>query len=388
MLELFSYRPTPWGARAELAMAIFKLSKEALLPLQETQLWAENILERKDLQRLLRGRIQTLDANLMVISEEFDQWVESSRRIDLLCIDKEANLVIVELKRTEDGGHMELQAIRYAAMISSLTFPQLVDAHKQYLERLGQDSSAAEQNILGFLQWDEPPDNDQFASTVRILLASADFSKELTTSVLWLNDQGLDIQCVRLRPYRDVDGTIFLDIQQLIPLPEATDYQTQIKAKERAGKAERAERHDLRFRFWSELLKYAQTKTDLHAGRSPNIYHWVGGSIGRQGFQLNYTVRERESQVELYIDQGPKTDESNLKAFQNLEQHRQEIEAAFDDKLEWQDLPESRACRIRKVVSGGYRSPDAEWPKIHEQLVDGMIRLDKAFRPFVQKLPS
>ena len=35
---------------------------------------------------------------------------------NLLCIDREANLVVVELKRTEDGGHMDLQAIRYAAM--------------------------------------------------------------------------------------------------------------------------------------------------------------------------------------------------------------------------------------------------------------------------------
>jgi len=71
----------------------------------------------------------------MVISEEFDQWGESSRRIDLLCIDKEANLVVVELKRTEDGGHMELQAIRYAAKISAVTFSQLVDVHGQYLEK-------------------------------------------------------------------------------------------------------------------------------------------------------------------------------------------------------------------------------------------------------------
>src|SRR5207248_1041236 len=103
-------------------MAIYKLTKDALVPLAETQLVAENIKEREDLQRLLRGQIQALDPALMVISEEFSQWVESSRRIDLLCIDKDANLVIVELKRSEDGGYMELQAVRYAAMISSLTF--------------------------------------------------------------------------------------------------------------------------------------------------------------------------------------------------------------------------------------------------------------------------
>lgn len=172
------------------------------------------------------------------------------------------------------------------------------------------------------------------------------------------------------------------------PLPEATDYQTQIKAKEQAGRAERAQRYDLRFRFWSELLKYARTKTDLHAGRNPGIYNWIGGSIGRHGFYLNYGVRERESQVELYIDHGPDSDDLNLKFFNDLKQHREQIEAEFGEELEWQDLPESRACRIRKVTQGGYRSPESEWPHIDETLVQNMIRLDKALRPFVHGLQN
>src|SRR5689334_6275405 len=46
---------------------------------------------------LLRNHILTRDQNLIVISEECDHWVESSHRIDLLCIDGEAKLVVVEL---------------------------------------------------------------------------------------------------------------------------------------------------------------------------------------------------------------------------------------------------------------------------------------------------
>mgnify|MGYP001409384997 CR=1 FL=1 len=55
---------------------------------------------------MLREQISVLDDRLMVIAEEFGDWLDSSRRIDLLCIDSEANLVVVELKRTDDGGHM------------------------------------------------------------------------------------------------------------------------------------------------------------------------------------------------------------------------------------------------------------------------------------------
>ena len=90
-------------------IAIYRLTKDSLTALSDTQFGTEGFLEHKDLQRLLRTQIQALVSDLMVICEEFGQWVDSSRRVDLLCLDRDANLVVVELKRTEDGGYMELQ---------------------------------------------------------------------------------------------------------------------------------------------------------------------------------------------------------------------------------------------------------------------------------------
>jgi hypothetical protein len=90
-------------------IAIYRLTKDSLTALSDTQFRTEGFLARKDPQRLLRTQIQALVSDSMVICEEFGQWVDSSRRVDLLCLDRDANLVVVELKRTEDGGYMELQ---------------------------------------------------------------------------------------------------------------------------------------------------------------------------------------------------------------------------------------------------------------------------------------
>ena len=79
------------------------------------------------------------------------------------------------LKRTEDGGHMELQALRYAAMVSKMTFSAAVEAHRKYLVDL-ESAGDPEEAILSFLGWEEPNKAD-FASDVRVLLVSAEFSK-------------------------------------------------------------------------------------------------------------------------------------------------------------------------------------------------------------------
>jgi hypothetical protein len=368
-------------------MAIFRLTKDSLTELPETSFASNGVLERSHLQRLLRENIGAIATDLMVIAEEFGKWVDSFRRIDLLCIDRDANLVVVELKRSEDGGYMDLQAIRYAAMISTLTFEQLVEAHREFLSATGKAAEQAHDNILAFLGWDSAQE-DRFANEVRIILASADFSRELTTSVLWLNESGLDIRCVRLKPYKDQDGIVLLDVQQLIPLPEAAEYQTKIKAKEQAGKVHFSERHDLRYKFWTQLLPFAKTKTDLHANRSGGHYGALGVSYGRAGLQLNYVIGESTSRIELYIDLGAGSDERNLKIFNALELHKDEIEKVFGDKLEWQSLPGTRACRIRYDIEGGYRTPEAEWPDLQSVMVAKMISFESAIRPFSSSMTA
>ena len=254
-------------------MPIYEITQSAIRRLSETTFSAAGVRERADLQRLLRSNIDVVSSDTLVVAEEFGEWEDSRRRIDLLGLDSDANLVVIELKRTEDGGHMELQAIRYAAMVSTLTFDKVVDSYGNHLQRIGSEINART-SILEFLDWDEA-DEDRFAQDVRIVLASAEFSKELTTAVMWLNEHGLDIRCVRLKPYND-NGRLLVDVQQVIPLPEAAAYQVQVREKEQRGRQERAERYRIRRRFWEGLLVRAATSTALHANISPSEHHWVG----------------------------------------------------------------------------------------------------------------
>lgn len=234
-------------------MALFEITPNALRPLDETSFAAEGIQERDDLQRLLRERIEVICPDTFVLTEEFCEWHDSYRRIDQLGLDRDANLVVIELKRTADGGHIELQALRYAAMVSTMTLDKAIDVHGLYLSRLGRPGDAREA-ILGFLGWDQLDEN-AFAQDVRIVLVSSAFHPEITTTVLWLNQRGLDIRCVRLRPYK-LDGRLLLDVQPIIPLPEAEEYQVQIRQKEDAARVSREiEKHQWNEASFMEALE-------------------------------------------------------------------------------------------------------------------------------------
>lgn len=257
-------------------MALYEITKNLLKSIPASTFHEKQIKERGDLQRLLKNQIDVLSSDLLVISEEFGDWEDSYRRIDLLAIDKKANIVVIELKRTADGGHMELQAVRYAAMVSAMTFSQACNAYERFLEANGLENDA-EEKILEFLEWSEP-DEMRFAKDIRIILASANFSKEITTTVMWLNERGLDIRCYRLQPH-DIEGRIILDIQQIIPLPEAEAFQIKVNEKTLAERTSRlqGEKWDLD-KLLTAIKKNAGEECYLAA---LEIHRWIVPLVSR-----------------------------------------------------------------------------------------------------------
>jgi len=358
-------------------MPLYRIAGESLERVAETTFAAESLKERSDIQRLLRADISVLSPDLMVVAEEFGDWADSARRLDLLCVDKDANLVVVELKRTEDGGHMELQAIRYAAMVSSMTFERLVTAHARYVG--GIDAALrAEATLLDFLDW-ETPSAGALSDTVRIMLLSADFSTELTTAVMWLNKRGLDVSCFRLKPHR-LGADVLIDIQQIIPLPEAAEYEVKVRAQRQEAERVMSARGEIFLRFWGQLIERSRASTSIVANRSTGRDHWLTGSIGKAGFQPTFTMKQQDSRVEMYIDLGKGGEQRTKAAFQALYEQREAIEHAYGSTLHWQLLPEKRGCRISSVVDGGWKTTENEWPDLQDRLIAAMVNLESAFK--------
>lgn len=300
---------------------LYRVNENELKPLEQTTFEREGLKERSDLQNMLKAEIGIIAPRTLVVAEEFGDWEDSRRRIDLLGIDKNANLIVIELKRTRDGGHMELQALRYAAMVSTMTFDKLVDIYTRYLVSNDIQKDAKE-SLLEFLEWDEP-DDERFAQEVKIILVSADFSKELTTSVMWLNDFGLDIRCVRLHPYVN-KGEVIVDVQSIIPLPEAIGYQVQIREKRQREREARSHSRDLTkfdVSIAGQMYKRQNKRRMmlqiisgiLHSGETPqriieviprkeqNLFRFFDGTLDSDQFRQKCIAKYSEDDINRYF---------------------------------------------------------------------------------------
>lgn len=139
----------------------------------------------------------------------------------------------------------------------------------------------------------------------------------------------------------------------------------------------------LTYYFLVELHAKALTKTQLHAKSTVGKKRYFGISAGKKGMAYGYNVLMDQGRVDLYINNKDK--DSNKEEFQALYQHKTEIEELFGGPLEWQLMANRKASRIRYTVTKyGVQDTD-HWNEFQDLLIDAMIRLEMAFRPFLTK---
>jgi len=217
--------------------------------------------ERFDIQEWVANEPSILGEDLLIIAKELP--ISSGARLDLLAIDKSSNLVVIELKRDDSGSNVDWQGIRYASYCSNLSKQEIITIFTEYL---GSEGEHAEARIEDFIDADdfESLNNDQ-----RIILVSKNFHSDVVSSVLWLRDFSVEIECVKISPFLDSNGTLYLTSDKIIPLPEAKDY---IIRKERKQKENKTSGHSsfsmeksdyTNDKLKSELKKSLQRPSDL-----------------------------------------------------------------------------------------------------------------------------
>lgn len=315
---------------------------------------------------------------LLIIQKEFDGFDGTRERLDLLALDRAGQLVIIENKLDDSGRDVVWQALKYAAYCSSLKKAEIVGIFQQYVDRQGGgDAAALICEFLGEDALDEVVLND--GTNQRVLFIAANFRREVTATVLWLRKHQIDARCVKVVPYR-FGEEVFVDLQQIIPTPEAADYMIRMAEKdseEESSRRSRSARHQIRRSFWEQALPHLREHgSSRYNSVGPTDDNWLSVGTGMSGCIYSLVLRKDQVRVELVI-QRPQKD-TNEWVFDQLLTLREALEAKVGCALDWRRQEASKKCTIAMVRDvDGF---DAEnWPDITKWLADGVAKFEAAF---------
>jgi hypothetical protein len=148
-------------------------------------------------------------------------------------------------------------------------------------------------------------------------------------------------------------------------------------------KQQLAERHLRRLEFWKQLLEKAKSRTNLHSNVSPSKDNWVTAGAGRSGMGWSYSITMDKGSVELFIDRGPDKKDETDKIYEKILIDREKTESLFGEPLIWDRVEGRRVCRIKSICKLGGLKDEELWDNIQEDLVDRMMRLEKALKPIL-----
>ena len=355
------------------------LAEKRLDRLEEWRFADLKFLERQDLQEWIARTPDALGEELLVVQKEFDGFAETDERLDLLALDKERQLVVIEIKRDDSGTDVAWQALRYVAYCSTLTTAQIIEIYQKYLERWFPGADA-EKNLCDFLEVDELDGMVLNAGDrQRLVLIATNFRKEVTATVLWLLRRGVRAQCFRMIPYR-VGKETLVDLRQIIPTPEAADFMIKMAAKD-AEETSVEDAHKqiakLQQAFWKQVLDELRSRNVSRFGNvNPWKSPWLGCGTGMAGCTYNLVLLRSKVRVELYLERTVASE--NKWIFDQLHQDKETLERGFDHGLRWLRLEGKKASRI--CVEHPANSYNREtWPEIISWLCEQFVLLDEAF---------
>lgn len=365
-------------------MYIVDVKEKTSKKLPATTFGEIGVKERTDIQEWIAKNPDILEytSDLLIIQKEFDGFSDTDRRLDLLALDADGNIVVIEIKRDDTGKDVVWQAINYASFCSTLKKEDIIKIYAKYLQKNG-ISGDAEQRLNEFFDSD---DKDYPTEEQKIILVARDFRKEVLSAAQWLNGKGIDITCIKLVPHV-YNGELLLDIDRILPQDEMKDYalklaQKTTESKQQAQRKMRAEQRNVEFwRFFFERFNSTGTVFENVSAWMNKKDPWIGAASGiGRGMAFNFVISDARCRVELYIDRFDK--EQNKAVFDTLYKKKVEVEKSVAPyRVEWARLNERRASRI--FIEKRFQMDEKEvWPDAAMFLIDAMAKLSASLGAF------
>lgn len=217
-------------------------------------------------------------------------------------------------------------------------------------------------------------------------MIAGEFRKEVTSTVLWLLNYGLRVQCFKVIPYILADQ-LFLNLEQIIPIKEAEDFIISMakKSREEVGiQEELKERHVIRRKFWNAYLNEINKFSPLYQNVSASKDHWISAGSGISGVTFTSVVTGDYIRIELTI--SGRTQDENKSIFDALFAKREQIESDFGKSMEWERMDNKRMSRIKYELGEVSVFREEDWGKMIQFMCEIVPKFETSFKKPISQL--
>jgi len=129
--------------------------------------------------------------------------------------------------------------------------------------------------------------------------------------------------------------------------------------------------------FWTKLKEYAEKRGENIGFRKPYPQNWYDVSIGVSDAHISLTVNTREEEIacEIYIPDSPDT-------FNMFFENKNKIESEIEESLDWQELPEKKASRIKLIKKYSITNED-DWSEAFDWMIRHVELFEKVFSQYI-----
>ena len=286
---------------------MYRLNRERNLleEITETTFYESNLKERQHIEEWLIKNPEIMGEELLIIGHEYDDF-ENNERIDLLAIDKEGNLVVIEVKRDNSGISVDFQALKYVSYMSRRTLKEIIEIYSKYIDDNSLQLDPI-QEIMEFLNVDdESLLNDMINNTQRIIIIGKEFDKRVLSVCAWLYENGINVKCISIKPYK-YNEEIFIDTNQIIPPEKIEEYY--INKKSRTSNQEIKSDNKV-IKFLSSIVENINSMSNLNI-KYPGKRYYLGAyniKNANISFCISYSKRNAVASISAESSKKDATD--------------------------------------------------------------------------------
>ncbi len=196
-------------------------------------------------------------------------------------------------------------------------------------------------------------------------------------AVDWLNehtDSNINIFAIQMEVWK-ISNSPYAPKFQVIAKPN--DWAKAVKKV--TTQSELSDTKLLQLEFWKKFKEYVQENNGTIKLRKAYPQHWYDISFGFSNTHIVLTVNSQSEQMacQIYIP-------DSKQLFSALHEQKEKIEAELMEQLEWEELPEKKASRI-KLISSGSLSSQESWEQYHSWMLDRVSKFQQVFGKYIKQ---